>query len=83
MCLDILSQYLEQRAILSDKLNSLLRLTYSRRNRLLVEVLSDEICDLDFVIAEMRKAYSRNCGYRPRRDTLHRRPDSYQYEKIL
>lgn len=76
--MDILSQYLEQRNILEEKLNSLLSSTYTNRNRELVEVLSDEICDLDFAIAEMRKAYSDKLGYRPRRDTILTRADFYR-----
>lgn len=75
--MEILSQYLEQREILQNKLNTLLLMPYSKRSRRLVEVLSDEICDLDFAIAELRKAYGSVCGYRPRISTVKSRPGFY------
>lgn len=78
--MEILSQYLSQREILSAKLDALLNSsTFSCRNRRLIEVLSDEIVDLDFAIAEMRKAYNTDrIGYRPRRVTLLSRADFYR-----
>lgn len=76
--MEILSQYLNRRKILEDKLNKLLSSTYPQRNQLLIDVLSDEIVGMDFAIAEMRKAYSDKYGYRPRRDTLLTRTDFYR-----
>lgn len=75
--MDILSQYLEQRQIIENKLIDQKDLLFIKQNRLLVEVLSDEIVSLDFAIAEMRKAFSDKLGYRPRRDNLLTRADFY------
>lgn len=70
--MEVLSQYLQQREILSSKLDSLLLMPYSKRSHRMVEILTDEICDLDFAISEMRKAESDYLGYRPRvRKKLH------------
>ena len=76
--MDILSQYLEQRNVLKNKLNSLLKDAYTQRNQRLIAVICDEIEDVDYAIAELSKARSDKYGYRPRRWTILSRADFYR-----
>lgn len=64
--MNLLDEYLEQREILENKLSLLYRLRYVSRNQKQIEVLTEEISDLNFSIAEMRRCYGDKCGYRPR-----------------
>ena len=64
--MSLLDEYLHQRDLLEEKLSSLYRLKYSKRNQKLIEVLTEEIKDLNLAITELRRYYGDKCGYRPR-----------------
>lgn len=64
--MNLLDEYLQQREILENKLSLLFRLKYTSRNQKQIEILTEEIKDLNFAIAEMRRCCGDKYGYRPR-----------------
>lgn len=75
--MDILSEYYATLEKLEVKYQEVKNTPSLRCNKLMCEILCDEIQDVVLAIKMMERNRSEKCGYRPRRATILDRPDFY------